>query len=105
MFQLRLHGTDRNGNGFSPSVIQAVWEKATPVIGYDPTISRRDSCGAMIKRSDYGNTNSRYGWEVDHIKPVSKDGKDDLQNLQPLQWENNRYESDNFPQWYCKLRA
>ncbi|MFN9492952.1 MAG: HNH endonuclease signature motif containing protein [Sphingobacteriales bacterium] len=59
----------------------------------------------MIKRSDYGNTNSRYGWEVDHIKPVSKDGKDDLQNLQPLQWENNRYKSDNFPQWYCKLRA
>ena len=30
---------------------------------------------------------------------------DDLSNLQPLQWENNRYKGDDFPHWYCKIRA
>jgi hypothetical protein len=37
--------------------------------------------------------------------PVSKDGADDLGNLQPLQWENNRYKSDNWPNWQCKKRS
>jgi len=37
------------------------------------------------------------GWEVDHIRPVSHDGGDDLANLQPLQWKNNRCKGDTFP--------
>jgi hypothetical protein len=56
MFHLRFHGTDRNGNGFSPAVVQAVWEKATPIFGYDSSVYRKDSCGATMKRSDYGNS-------------------------------------------------
>jgi len=104
---LRKHGTDRNGNSFSDKVKLAVWEKALVVSGYDPTKLRKDKCGAWISWDDYGNTTENgNGWEIDHIKPVSKGGTDDLINLQPLQWQNNRKKSDDYPaQNYCIVNA
>jgi 5-methylcytosine-specific restriction endonuclease McrA len=53
-----------------------------------------------MKFDDYGITDSKHGWEVDHIIPVSKGGTDDLSNLQPLQWDNNRKKGDTYP-WNC----
>lgn len=90
---------------FTEATVNAVWQKARIVSGNDPAVWRKDSCGAWIKRSEYGNTNSKYGWEIDHIKPVSRGGTDNLVNLQPLQWENNRYKADNYPYWTCKIKA
>ena len=58
-----------------------------------------DKCGSLMKREKYGKTEN-YGWEIDHIKPVSKGGTDDLANLQPLYWENNRKKADIYP-WSC----
>lgn len=55
---------------------------------------RVDSFGTLIWREGYGATNSKLGWEIDHIKPVSAGGGDELENLQPLQWQNNRRKGD-----------
>ncbi len=74
---------------FTNSVIQWVWEKGKIVPGNDPNVFRKDDCDAWIKRTEYGNRQSSYGWEIDHIKPLSKGGTNDLANLRPLQWENN----------------
>ena len=67
-------------------MIQQVWEKGKIVGNNDPNVWRKDQCDAWVKRTDYGNRDSRFGWEIDHISP---DGGDNLSNLRPLQWKNN----------------
>ncbi|HET6991511.1 MAG TPA: DUF3606 domain-containing protein, partial [Bacteroidia bacterium] len=88
---------------FSTKIINQVWEKAQVVPGHDPRVLRKDSCGAMIRRNSFGENSSELsmGWEIDHIKPISKGGTDDLVNLQALQWKNNRHKGDSYPSWDC----
>jgi 5-methylcytosine-specific restriction endonuclease McrA len=101
----RTRGTNSRGGSFSAAEVQAVWNKGTAVSGYDASRWRKDACGAWMDRLEYGNTDSKQGWEVDHIRPVSHGGSDDLVNLQPLQWENNRGKGDSYPNWSCRVRA
>jgi 5-methylcytosine-specific restriction endonuclease McrA len=79
---------------------RTVWEKGTVISQFDPALWRRDICGNAMKYSEHGNTNSEYGWELDHIKPIAKGGENTFDNLQPLQWQNNRTKADNYP-WSC----
>lgn len=74
---------------FSEDAIQKVWEKVTVAPPNKSNEWRKDQCGAWIGRNHYGNRNSQYGWEIDHIKPESEGGGDELSNLRPLHWENN----------------
>lgn len=89
---------------FSDQQKLAVWQKARLALGYNPAYVRLDACGAYIQWRDYGNTNSKFGWEIDHIVPVSASGGDNLDNLQPLQWENNRAKG-NLTRLVCVVRT
>lgn len=71
--------------------ILAVWRKGKVVKGDDGSRFRLDDCGAWMSLVYYGDRDSRYGWEIDHIDP---DGGDGIDNLRPLQWENNCAKSD-----------
>lgn len=100
----RQPSTTRNGGSFDLITINAVWNKAQVVFGCDPNKLRKDSCGAWIRRDQYGQTTEN-GWEIDHDKPVSLGGSDDLSNLKPLHWSNNRHKGDRWPSWQCAVKA
>lgn len=80
---------------YTETMIQSVWNKGITVPTYDPSNYRKDKCGAWMDRNKYGNRKSKYGWEIDHIIPDSQNGSDELNNLQPLQWENNAKKGDS----------
>ena len=98
----RNYNTRRDGYGFDSAIIEAVWKKGAVESAYSDF--RKDKCGARMQHDKYGQS-KQWGWEIDHIKPVSLEGLDDLNNLQPLQWENNRSKSDNYPNWTCKIKS
>ncbi len=85
---------------FSEQQIEDVWQKGQTVAGNSPAIWRKDQCDAWIRRTEYGNRNSQYGWEIDHISPG---GSDELINLRPLQWRNNLDKSDE--RLKCHVKA
>ncbi len=80
--------------------------EASPVCGANQSIpgaGRAAPCEATMQHSKYGKT-EEWGWEIDYIKPVVKGGGDEPDNLQPLQWENNRHKGDSYPNWDCKVK-
>lgn len=59
---------------FSDDIIEQVWQRAKIVANNNPDVFRQDYAGAWIRRDQYGQKNAKYGWEIDHCKPVSKNG-------------------------------
>lgn len=99
---MRNRNTNAAGNDWTHEEIDLVWRKGKVVEGFDPDEIRQDECDTWIRYSQYGEKDRNgNGWEIDHIKPVSMNGTDDLSNLQPLQWENNKFKGDNWPTWKC----
>lgn len=90
---------------FNEEIISQVWERATKVTGYDAVSVRKDACGAWIVRGKYGNRDSRYGWEIDHVLPKALGGGDDAVNLRAMQWENNLSKGDSYPGYRAVVRA
>lgn len=72
-------------------------EKIKEVAGVNSDEWRKDYAGAWINFKQRGSGD--YGWDIDHQKPIEKGGSDNIDNLVPLHWENNRHKSDNYPQW------
>jgi len=79
---------------YTKEILDIIFKKGDIIIGENPKLYRKDIFGSIICRIEYGEL-SIMGWEVDHIIPLSKGGTNDLDNLQPLYWKNNRKKSDD----------
>ena len=90
---------------FSEDIIEQVWQRAKIVANNNPDVFRQDYAGAWIRRDQYGQRDTIYGWEIDHCKPISKDGDDSIGNLYPLHWRNNQKKGDDFPNWKTILTS
>lgn len=92
---------------FSKQQIQSIWDRAVKVDGYDPTRFRKDACGAWIFWDKYADSDSIYGWQIDHIVPrslleengFSDEMIDNPLNLRALQHDNNASKSDDYPSY------
>ena len=90
---------------FNEKTIEQVWELARTVEGFNPDMVRKDACGAWIMKNQYGNRDSIYGWEIDHVYPLSMGGTDDIINLRAMQWDNNLSKGDDYPVYKSKVQS
>ena len=58
-----------------------------------------DYAGRRMLKSAIGNQNSRYCPTIDHIRPLSRDGKDILGNIVLCNISTNQEKGDSFSTW------
>ncbi len=89
-------GSNLKGRNFDQKTIDKVWDKGVKIYSKNPNLYRQDSAGNEIYKPSYGKDSSK-GWQIDHKKPASKGGSDNLRNLQPFQTEENKEKGDTYP--------
>ena len=64
-----------------------------------------DYSGRLMKKFAIGNPNSNYEPTLDHIRPISKGGKDVLENLIVCNRITNQEKADKFSTWNTNDRT
>lgn len=58
-----------------------------------------DYTGRLMKKSARSNPNSNYHPTLDHIRPLSQDGSDVIENIIICHRDTNEEKANNFPHW------
>ena len=72
----------------SPTLLEAVWQRATTINGYDGGTWRTDAFGSPILRDDYGNKESKYGWVLGRIRRANPAREDCAADFRAIHWQN-----------------
>ena len=56
----------------------------------------KDFAGREIHKNEYG-TDTKFSWDIDHIRPLAKNGSDSLDNMQIVHQQTNDEKGDLFP--------
>lgn len=81
---LQTHIFQAKETGNMDSFAKKLWEH-----DFGNTEVAHDFTGCEIRRSAYGQRDSRFGWDIDHILPQSQGGSDAVFNLQITHIETN----------------
>lgn len=80
---------------YSEEEKSTIWYQTTkPLSSYSHSLYAIDKTGNEIHYIQYGNTDSEFGWEIDHIIPVVLGGKTVFSNLRAIHWRINRAKGD-----------
>ena len=98
---------------FSKQEIEDVWSQGLIIEGWNPDIVRQDAAGAWILRVKYGDHDSIFGWDIDHIYPQNELEKLNVPqelinnriNLRPMNWKNNISKSNDYPEYRSVLKS
>ena len=100
--RIRPRSSDCNGRPFPAWTKDRVWRKAAPSQVGTQIDSAKTGAAPSFSTKAHGQR-TKCGWVVDHIRPVSRGGTDQLGNLQPLHWRNNRGKGSHWPRWSCTV--
>ena len=78
----------------SKYLVKKIWDEI-----YGKQEEAYDYAGRLMKKSACGNQNSGYEPTIDHIRPISKGGKDKKDNMVICHRETNAEKNDAFPHW------
>ena len=85
---------------YSEQLIQQVWEKGRANGDVSGDLWREDECGAWMSRSDYGKTDSDFGWKIVNVTPGAPDKPE---NLRPFHHRNGYLVANRHP--HCQITA
>lgn len=72
---------------------------------YGKALEAYDYAGRRMVKAACGDPNSRYEPTIDHIRPLSKGGKDNRHNIVICSRETNKEKADSFPYWKANGRS
>lgn len=93
--------------------LKRIWSKGQDVAGYNNELIRKDACGAWIIWEEFDNTDSKFGWQIDHIYPKNKLEEtgvdatliDEECNLRPFNCANIRSKADDYPAYKAAVTS
>jgi hypothetical protein len=91
---------------------EEVWRRGEEVAGFDPAVIRKDAAGAWMIFDRFGHDDP-FGWEIDHVYPkklleekhVDESLWDDIRNLRPMNYANNRSKASSYPEYQAKMKS
>lgn len=92
---------------------EIAWKGARIVENHDPNTERLDACGAWIHYDDFENYESDFGWDIDHVYPLSKlrllkvsrNLWNDVTNIRAMNWKNNQSKGNAYPTYTTKVQS
>ncbi|HVB47825.1 MAG TPA: hypothetical protein VNF69_05480 [Burkholderiales bacterium] len=85
---------------WSMEIVDAVWAHARVLPEADAATWRQDACGAWVRREQFGQEHSEFGWK---IEPITSGGPATPENLRPFHWRNHYDVANCRP--HCRVTA